>query len=55
MSVRLEWGYHGVFHAADAPTLNLTALSLVSAENYYCIKFTLHPASRLFFLPIFPF
>ncbi len=45
---RLEWGYHEVFHAADAPTLNLTALSLVSAENYDRIKFTLHPASRLF-------
>lgn len=50
---QLEWMVHEVFHAGDAPSLNLTTLSTLSTELYNSIRFHLHPASKLF-SSIFP-
>lgn len=44
---RLEWIYHEIFHAAEAPSLNLAELSKISADQYDRIYFYLHPACRL--------
>ena len=44
---RLEWAYHQVFHAANHPPLDLTALAQVPAEQQGELRFQLHPAARL--------
>lgn len=41
---RLEWGYHRVFHAADASVFDAGRLSQVPVDKYGAIKFKLHPA-----------
>jgi hypothetical protein len=43
----LEWAYHEVFHAGDAPPLDFTQLAQVSAEAQDRLHFRLHPATRL--------
>ncbi len=45
---RLEGNYHEVFHAADAPNLNLMLLGTISEQDYDTIQFQLHPSSKLF-------
>lgn len=44
---RLEWAYHAVFHAADAPPLDPNALAELPPEAHGDLRFTLHPAARL--------
>lgn len=44
---RLEWAYHEVFHAADAPPLDPAALAELPPETHGDLRFTLHPAARL--------
>ncbi|HYQ91310.1 MAG TPA: DNA-binding domain-containing protein [Candidatus Competibacteraceae bacterium] len=44
---RLEWAYHGVFHAAESVLLDLAALAVIPPERHGELKFTLHPAARL--------
>ena len=43
----LEWAYHCVFHAAEHPGIDLTALRQVPEARYESLKFRLHPAARL--------
>jgi hypothetical protein len=44
---RLEWAIERVFHAADAPTLDLRALAAVPEATLPALRFKLHPASRM--------
>jgi hypothetical protein len=44
---RLEWAVERVFHAAEHPRLDLTALAAVSQEELPELRFGLHPASRI--------
>lgn len=44
---QVEWAYHQVFHEAEHPPLDLSALAGVSPEQYGELRFRLHPASRL--------
>lgn len=44
---RLEWGRHRAFHAADASSLALDALSRVPSERYAALRFRLHPSVHL--------
>ena len=44
---RLEWAYHQVFHAANRPPLDLTALAQIPAERQGELHFQLHPAACL--------
>lgn len=44
---RLEWAYHEVFHAANAPALDIAALAKIPPERRSLLRFALHPASRL--------
>jgi hypothetical protein len=44
---RLEWAVERVFHAAESPSLDLTALAAVSQEALPELRFVLHPASRI--------
>ncbi len=43
---RLEWAHHLVFHAAEHPSLDLSALSAIRPDHHTA-RFHLHPASRL--------
>ena len=45
---RLEWLVEAVFHEADHAPLPLSKLAAVPAERYGELRFTLHPACRLF-------
>jgi hypothetical protein len=42
----LEWAYHEVFHAADAPALDLDRLAAVDPADYGKLRFAAGPASR---------
>ena len=44
---RLEWAWHRVFHAADAPAFDLASLASVPADRQASIRFHLNPAARL--------
>lgn len=44
---RLEWAIERVFHAADAPPLDLHALGKVPQPALPKLRFKLHPASRI--------
>jgi hypothetical protein len=44
---RLEWAYQEVLVAADHPTFDLHALTLVSPADYGALTFSTHPAMRL--------
>jgi len=44
---RLEWAAERVFHAAEAPPLDLAALAAVSQAELPGLRFALHPASRI--------
>jgi hypothetical protein len=44
---RLEWAYQEVLVAADHPTFDLNALTLVSPADYGALTFSTHPAMRL--------
>jgi hypothetical protein len=48
---RLEWAVERVFHAAEHPPLDLTALAAVSQEGLPELRFLLHPASRIVHSP----
>jgi hypothetical protein len=43
----LEWACHEVFHAAEAPALDLAALSQVPEGDYGALRFHQNPAVRL--------
>jgi hypothetical protein len=45
---RLEWAYQEVLVAADHPELDVGALAGISPDDYEALKFTTHPALRLF-------
>jgi hypothetical protein len=42
----LEWAYHEVFHAAEAPPLDLARLAQVPEVAQARLRFRLHPATR---------
>jgi len=42
----LEWAYHEVFHAADAPALDLDRLAAIDAADYGKLRFVAGPACR---------
>ena len=44
---RLEWAVERVFHAAEHPPLDLTALAAVPQQGLSELRFVLHPASRI--------
>ena len=44
---KLEWAVERVFHAAEAPPLDLSALAAVAQEELPGLRFALHPASRI--------
>ena len=44
---RLEWAIERVFHAADAPPLDLRALGEVPQATLPKLRFKLHPATRI--------
>jgi len=44
---RLEWAYHGAFHAADAPNQALEHLRAIDPSRYGELRFALHPSARL--------
>src|SRR5262245_28271558 len=44
---RLEWAIERVFHAADAPLLDVRALSGVPPAKLPTLRFKLHPATRI--------
>jgi len=44
---RLEWAVERVFHAAEAPALDLTTLATVPQEASSSLRFALHSASRV--------
>lgn len=44
---KLEWAVERVFHAAEVPPLDLSALAAVSQEELPGLRFALHPASRI--------
>lgn len=44
----LEWQCHRVFHAANHAPLGLDKLAALSPHDYDALRFTLHPACRLF-------
>ncbi|MEA3292735.1 MAG: DNA-binding domain-containing protein [Pseudomonadota bacterium] len=44
---QLEWNVHRVFHAADATSLNPSALTEIPPEEYVQLVFEPHPASCL--------
>lgn len=44
---RLEWAYHQVFHAKDAPPLDLASLADVPADRRQRLHLALHPATAL--------
>jgi len=48
---RLEWAYHEVFHAADAPPLNLAAMADTPADRWHSLGWVLHPATALLSSP----
>jgi len=45
---QLEWAYHEVFHENNASIFDLKKLAAIPIEQHANLKFTLHPASRLF-------
>ncbi len=44
---RLEWAYHHVFHAANAPAFDIDKLKQVKNESYGNLIFRPNPASQL--------
>ncbi len=44
----LEWRCHRVFHAAEHAPLTLDRLAAVPPADYDSLRFTIHPACRLF-------
>jgi len=44
---RLEWAYHEVFHAADAPPLGLECLVQVPPDHWSSLRLAITPASAL--------
>jgi hypothetical protein len=44
---KLEWAMETVFHAADAPPLDLQALAAVPPDRLSMLRFDLHPANRI--------
>ncbi|NOZ11265.1 MAG: hypothetical protein GXP09_09540 [Gammaproteobacteria bacterium] len=44
---RLEWAYHRVYFAADAPALSTESLAKVDPSQQHRLCFGLHPASQL--------
>jgi hypothetical protein len=45
---RLEWALNEAYHAADAPPLDPAHIAAVPAERQAALRFTSHPAMRLF-------
>lgn len=45
---QFEWGYHLALHAAAHSPLDLIALGQIAPDDYHQVKFSLHPATRLF-------
>ncbi len=45
---QLEWHCHRVFHAADQPPLSIEKLAVIAPEDYTALRFSMHPACRLF-------
>jgi len=43
---RFEWAMNGVFDAADAVPIDVTALARIAPENWAALGFDLHPAVR---------
>jgi hypothetical protein len=43
----LEWAYHTVFHAAEHPPMDISALQGVLPAQYGSLRFYLHPSARL--------
>lgn len=44
---RLEWAWHGVYHAANHAALALEQLAALPAAQHDRLAFSLHPAARL--------
>lgn len=44
---KLEWAYHRVYFAADAPALPVQTLATVDPDQQHRLRFGLHPASQL--------
>jgi hypothetical protein len=44
---RLEWARQLSYHAADAPTLEVATLKMLSPESYAELRFEQHPATQL--------
>ena len=43
----LEWAYHTVYHAAEQPALELTALTALPAAQHLSLRLQLQPCARL--------
>ncbi len=48
---RLEWAYHEVFHASEAPAFDVVRLAAFPEQEYKRFRFYLQPASRLLSSP----
>jgi hypothetical protein len=46
-TARLEWNYHGAFHAEQYPTLDPDGLRAVPPEDYPRLRLVLQPSARL--------